>query len=67
MKITLTDNDNGKHANAEVADADWVQHAIDCAFNWMRYNGSGSVTAREADAANGNPRIATVALEIHDE
>lgn len=63
MKIILTNNTNGNQIDADVADADWVQHSIDCAFNWMRYHGSGSVTARESDG----PRIATVSLEIHDE
>lgn len=67
MKIILTDNHTDAQVNAEVSDDNWVGNAIDCAWNWMRYHGSGSVTVRESNGDEGNPRIATVQLELHDE
>ena len=50
-------------ASANVAHGDWVGNSISAAWEYLRYNGGGSVTACEPSGA----RIATVGLTIHDE
>lgn len=67
MKIILTDNITGNQVNGEVADDNWVGNAIEATFYWMRHRCAESVTVREYDGSNGNPRIATLTMEIHDE
>lgn len=76
MRITLTDQDGDRLVNGEVTDGttdgdNWVTASIDAAWNYLRYTGADSITVRSKDQPATDTgeyvRIATVALEIHDE
>jgi hypothetical protein len=76
MRITLTDQDGERLVNGEVTDGhgvedNWVTASIDAAWSYLRYTGADSITVRSKDKPASETgeyvRIATVALEIHDE
>lgn len=65
MKIIL--EYNGQTNNATVEDENWVGNAREAAYAWATFRGGGTVTARESNGEEGNPRIVSVTVEYHDE